>query len=203
MIRSFASKLEDGSYETGAFCLLSNIESKRFNVMVDKLHGKVIRVFERNYYDDSDFIATIWNDETNRPENVLYATTRAYSYPCIAIVDATDEVLEKYKDYQASATLAWQEYEQKKQAYIPKIGCLAKSLTKKGKAKGLQGTITWVGSSPYSNKAVKIDGIFVDAEKIEIWHDELEQWVSPARWSNSFGWCIPETVLETPVFNNI
>lgn len=164
MIRSFSNKLEDGSYETGAFCLLSNIESKRFNVMVDKLHGKVIRVFERNYHDDSDFIATIWNDEKMCPENVLYATNKAY---------------------------------------IPKIGCFAKSLTKRGKAKGLQGEIDWVGSSPYSNKAVKIDGIFVDAEKIEIWHDELKQWIVPARWSNSFGWCVPEIVLKTPIFNNI
>lgn len=40
------------------------------------------------------------------PENVVYATTRAYSYPCIAIVDATDEVLKKYNDYRASAKLA-------------------------------------------------------------------------------------------------
>lgn len=178
MIRYFTDKLPDGSYETGAFSILSNID-KKF-VMIDKHHGKVIQIFERNYHDDIDFIATVWNEERARPENILYATTRAYSYPCNAIVDATDDVLKKYNDYQDRAKLAWCEYEQKKQRYVPKIGCLAKSLTKKGKSKGLKGSITWVGSSPYSNKSVKINGIFVDAEKIEIWHDELEQWVVPA-----------------------
>lgn len=202
MIRSFAQELPDGSYETGAFCPLNNIEAKGL-VMIDKLHGKVISIFERSYRYDCDFVATIWNDEMGVPENVVYATTRAYSYPCIAIVDATDEVLKKYNDYRASAKLALVEYEEKKKNYIPRIGSLAKSLTKRGRAKGAIGAITWIGSSPYSDRVIKINDVFVDAAKIELWHDELKQWVTPARWSKSFGWCVPETVLKTPNFKTI
>lgn len=58
MIRSFAQELPDGSYETGAFCPLNNIEAKGL-VMIDKLHGKVISIFERSYRYDCDFVATI------------------------------------------------------------------------------------------------------------------------------------------------
>jgi hypothetical protein len=54
---------------------------------------------EYNGYDDSDFYATVWNRETQRPERVTFATTRGWTYPNHADVDATPEVLAEYEAY--------------------------------------------------------------------------------------------------------
>ena len=61
--------------------------------------GCVISTRERNGYDDSDFYATVWNEEKQAPESIEYATTRGWTYPNSAIVDATPEVLAKYRAY--------------------------------------------------------------------------------------------------------
>lgn len=62
--------------------------------------GKCLFEREHNMRDDSDFYMTVWNDEKNAPEEIMFATTRGWSYPCMASrVDATDEVKEKYQKY--------------------------------------------------------------------------------------------------------
>jgi hypothetical protein len=59
--------------------------------------GLCIQEWERNGYDDSDFYMRVWNEEKGEPETIMFATTRGWSYPCLASrVDATPEVLAKY-----------------------------------------------------------------------------------------------------------
>lgn len=73
--------------------------------------GLCIRDYERNGYDDSDFHMIVWNEETQAPEDICFASTRGWSYPCYGSwVDATDEVKAKYAAYQKK-----QEAEIKKQ----------------------------------------------------------------------------------------
>lgn len=62
-------------------------------------HGKVLRTWERNGYHDSDFYATIWDEERDGPREVEYDTTR-FAGGGNATVDATDEVKEKYQAWQ-------------------------------------------------------------------------------------------------------
>jgi hypothetical protein len=75
------------------------------DVWLRKTHiGKCIKEREANGRDDSDFYMTVWNDETNSPEEILFATTRGWSYPCFSSsVDATPEVLAKYDAYVKAA----------------------------------------------------------------------------------------------------
>lgn len=61
--------------------------------------GKVLFLREMNGYDDSDFYATYWDDEQAKPVEVMYASTRGWTYPCGAYVDATSEVWTSYKAY--------------------------------------------------------------------------------------------------------
>lgn len=42
--------------------------------------GRVLRLSEHNYYDDSDFFALVWDDDAGKPREVGYATTRGWTY---------------------------------------------------------------------------------------------------------------------------
>lgn len=65
-------------------------------VMERTFDGCVLQLRERNGYDDSDFEALVWDDAQGCARWIMYATTRGWSYPNNAVVDATDEVLAKY-----------------------------------------------------------------------------------------------------------
>ena len=56
---------------------------------------------ETNYHDDSDFYMTVWNEERQEVEEVMFATTRGWCYPAMASrPDASPEI-------QAKATAYW------------------------------------------------------------------------------------------------
>jgi ribosomal protein S12 len=58
--------------------------------------GRVVSLRERNGYDDSDFYATVWDDTTDSPKEIEYASTRGWTYPNGATVDAPEEIKAKY-----------------------------------------------------------------------------------------------------------
>lgn len=52
---------------------------------------------EANYYNDSDFYMTIWDEATDQPKEVMFATTRGWSYPALgSSVDARPDIRAKY-----------------------------------------------------------------------------------------------------------
>lgn len=66
--------------------------------------GKCLKDREMNGYDDSDFYMTVWDDAINAPREIMFATTRGWSYPCYSsAVDATAEVKAKYEAFLANA----------------------------------------------------------------------------------------------------
>ena len=177
---------EDGQqvYEEGSFSFLHHKHyalEKTPVVMIEKFKGQVISEYERNYYDDSDFFAVIWDEEKQKPFSYQYASTRAWSYCNSAVVDATPDVLEKFNCYHKKIEELNREYKQELEKHIPKVGSFVKSLTTKGKAKGAEGIVEWIGSTPFSKKAVRINkNIFIDVERVEIWDDNLETWLKRA-----------------------
>lgn len=69
-------------------------------VLWDEHAGHCLHDYESNGYDDSDFYMIVWNSEKKAPETILFATTRAWSYPSFASrADATDEVRAQYEDW--------------------------------------------------------------------------------------------------------
>jgi hypothetical protein len=57
--------------------------------------SRVLETRERNGYDDSDFYAVVFDDQTGDTTTVEYATTRFWTYNNSATVDADDETLER------------------------------------------------------------------------------------------------------------
>ena len=68
--------------------------------------GCVIRLYEINSRDDSDFYALVWDEPAQCLLDIKYATTRGWSYPNTAKVDATPEVLAKAVVAQAESYYA-------------------------------------------------------------------------------------------------
>lgn len=66
--------------------------------------GAVLDVRERNGYDDSDFYAVVWDGE--KLLEVEYGTTRAWTYPNHASIDASDEVLVQVRAWLAPILIA-------------------------------------------------------------------------------------------------
>lgn len=122
--------------------------------MVTTHEGVVIGLGEVNGYDDSDFYATVWNDATGAPEKVTYASTRGWTYPNGAAVDATPEVVAKYAAYCEAAMAAARAAAAAREAAAPKKGKKGK-ITRNVKGKhaieaGVTGTIFWVGEDKFA-----------------------------------------------------
>jgi len=139
--------------------------------------GRVLELREWNMRDDSDFYAVVWNDEKNEPERVDYASTRGWTYPNGAAVDATPEVVEKYKAYlkardEAARALAWA-----REAKTPKAGRRAKTARNvRGKnaiEAGVAGTIFWVGKDFYG-KGMRVGFEADDGRKVFLAGNALE-----------------------------
>ena len=91
-------------FHVGEYCPLPGVNGMNDDRQGDTLYltheGLCLIDNERNMYDDSDFYMTVWNPVTKRPSNIMFATTRGWSYPCYnSWVDATPEVRAEYKAY--------------------------------------------------------------------------------------------------------
>jgi hypothetical protein len=115
--------------------------------------GLVLETYERNGYDDSDFVAVIWNPVEGKPVNVTYATTRFWTYPNSATVDATSEVREAYNAYRAAAAAEKARARAEAEAADPAVKGRTVTVTRGRKVpKGTTGEVFWVGTCRYSRK---------------------------------------------------
>lgn len=149
----FNSYLDDSGDERGQMCMVTTGYNKRpvierFDVTYE---GAVLQKYERNMYDDSDFLAVVWDEATQTIKHVEYATTRAYTYDCSATVDATPAVLEKVRAYIERST--WERWleDNAKIAANPWRG---KEVTVTGgrKHKGESGVVFWVGADQFATR---------------------------------------------------
>lgn len=63
--------------------------------------GYCVQDIERNGYDDSDFYMKYWDPVAKIVCKVQYATTRGWTYPCMAsAVDAPEEIMELARAYE-------------------------------------------------------------------------------------------------------
>lgn len=115
--------------------------------------GCVLATGEHNFHDDSDFYALVWSEEQQRVIEVQYATTRGWTYHDSAKVDATPEVLAKATAWKADAFFASfveeHRVELRKRLEEIEVGTHVRSLTTRGKNKGVQGTVETIRNSFY------------------------------------------------------
>lgn len=126
------------------------------DVWVRETHvGVVLYLRERNGYDDSDFIAGYWDDESGSIKEIEYATTRGWTYPNHAGVDATPEVLAKYEAYRKARRDEAEALRQQASAGIAALGDKVVISLKAGKNKahsGKSGAVFWIGFDKYAYK---------------------------------------------------
>lgn len=132
--------------------------------------GLVLGIGERNGYNDSDFYATVWNPAKGCPETFEYASTRGWSYPNSAVVDATPEVRAAYEAYLAVKADEARKEREAVEANTPRMGKLVRVVRGRKVAVGTVGRIFWMGEaqkyspSRWAKSTTKI-GIALDDTK--------------------------------------
>lgn len=101
--KSYEPKTE---FPDGAWCPLGEYNREptfeNATVLYKSHEGLCLSERERNGYHDSDFYMTVWNPEEKKAEEIMFATTRGWCYPCFgSAVDATDEVRAEYNEWKA------------------------------------------------------------------------------------------------------
>lgn len=119
--------------------------------------GCVLGISERNGYHDSDFFATVWDEEQGCVRTIEDGTTRAYAPSKYSRADATEEVVAKARAWwskeigpkQAYATLKGQ------RAFID-VGCTVEVIKGRKLPKGTTGQVVWKGRDSFNPRAYRI-----------------------------------------------
>lgn len=111
--------------------------------------GAVLTTRERNYRDDSDFYAVVWDEAAQDLKTVEYATTRGWTYNNGATVDATPEVRKKAAD--ALFPWALDLFFDREVAKLAKIepGVRVRNKTARKAPKGAEGVVFWKGPNKF------------------------------------------------------
>jgi hypothetical protein len=150
--------------------------------------GVVLSTGEHNYHDDSDFYALIWDEDTQSVREVEYASTRGWTYPNGAWVDATDEVKAKADAYYEGIALRNWKLDNEKQAKFPTKGKVVKVVKGRKTPVGTTGDVIWsgegrrygyYGKTPYRVGIKAADGVvhWTDADNVEVLN--WEQYLRP------------------------
>lgn len=108
--------------------------------------GCVLDEIEQNLHDDSYAYAMVWDDETKSVKSVATWST-AYYTNTSAKIDATPEIIERARVYAFQII-----FEDKiKNHTVPAKGKIVKSLTTRGKAKGITGEILRFENSKFDS----------------------------------------------------
>jgi hypothetical protein len=107
--------------------------------------------YERNGYNDSDFHMVVWDEATQSPKDICFASTRGWSYPSYgSSADATEEVKDKYDAYRIAEEAKIAAEKAEAEAREPKKGREVVVVRgSKNVAKGARGTVFWYGLDKY------------------------------------------------------
>ena len=129
--------------------------------------GRVLETYEENGYNDSDFYAVVWDDETNSLIHTQFATTRFYSNGYGAKIDATPEIVEKATAERKNRFLKSAiENDEEKAKTITKGKMI--EINRGRKNRGIIGEVFWVGNPEkfsYYAKEHRSVGIKLDDER--------------------------------------
>lgn len=106
--------------------------------------GLVLGTYERNGYDDSDFIAAVWNPDTHSIDHIEYDSTR-YGGHGHATRDADPDTIAQAEAVLAARIAEIDLAQARKDAITPVKGRHVRSTTKRGKNVGVEGIVMWRG----------------------------------------------------------
>jgi hypothetical protein len=119
--------------------------------------GCVLGVSEYNGYHDSDFYATVWDEEQGCVRTIEDGTTRLYAPSKYSRADATPEVREKARNWWATKVGPKQAYSvlMGRKAYID-VGAEVEVIKGRKLPKGTVGEVTWRGKDSFNPRAFRI-----------------------------------------------
>lgn len=146
--------------------------------------GVVLELREMNGYDDSDFYAVVWDTEKGETKRVVYASTRGWTYPNGAAVDATPEVLAAYTAWTDKRRAEAMRLALEAEAKEPKVGRRVKVVKGRKVPIGSSGEVFWYGPDKFEDRrytpsfmprkmrcGVKLengDKVFTAADNVEV-----------------------------------
>lgn len=128
--------------------------------------GKVLELREMNGYDDSDFYAKVWDDEQNKPIEVMYASTRGWTYPNGANVDATPEVQAKYAAYKQAQHDQYLAAAAAKEKLTVAVGKSVKVVKGRKVPVGTVGKVFWVGQCKFDRYKTNAGLLLESGERV-------------------------------------
>lgn len=140
--------------------------------------GCVLSKHERNGYDDSDFYALVWDEADQQVVSVEYASTRGWTYHNGAVIDASPEIIAKAAVYTAHRRAEIQAEVDAINARLPAVGKVVRSLTTRGKNKGVVGLVRRVYDGAHGRTvAVEVEGEgryrHIACNRVEVVHPEM------------------------------
>lgn len=129
--------------------------------------GRVLETYEENGYNDSDFYAIVWDDETESILHKQFATTRFYSNGYGAKIDATPEIIEKATAERKARFLKSAIEADEETAKTVAKGKMVE-INRGRKNRGIIGEVFWVGNPEkfsYYAKEHRSVGIKLDDER--------------------------------------
>jgi hypothetical protein len=141
--------------------------------------GMVLYTSELNGRDDSDFLATFWNEEKGQPEELCYASTRGWTYPNSAWRDATPEIQAKYDSWRKK-----REEESAKRARresLMKVQVGKPVRVHKGRKVpiGTEGKVFWVGPCKFRRGSIRVGMECLNGERVYLDSDNVVVLLSP------------------------
>lgn len=140
--------------------------------------GLCLQEREMNGSWDSDFYMLVWNEEKGEPVEIMFATTRGWSYPCLgSAVDATPEVRAKYDAWKAKKDAERAQAAAEREAATPRKGKLVRvtrtTRGPQGRPVGTEGSVFWTGegrSRGVSRLGVDAGGdrFFINSDAVEV-----------------------------------
>lgn len=129
--------------------------------------GCVLSLRESNGYHDSDFFATVWDEEQGCVREIFDGTTRAYAPSKYSRADATLEVIFKARAWWSKQVGPKQAYSVLKgRALYVDVGSKVEVVSGRKVAKGTVGEVFWRGKDAFNRHADRIGIRLADGSKV-------------------------------------
>ena len=148
-------KLSD-SKELSSECSLYDCHIRGPAYIQTTYQGCVLETRERNYYDDSDFYALVWDESTQSIKEIEYGTTRAWTYFNSAKEDASPEILTKAFAYRYESLLKISDFCEQSDMSKLQIGRHVKVIKGRKVPIGTEGFICQIYNNLYDKLNQKI-----------------------------------------------
>jgi hypothetical protein len=145
--------------------------------------GCVLWTGEHNWHDDSDFYAVVWDDAAGQTREIEYASTRGWTYHNSAVIDASEEFQAKAAAYLGRIRAENEALRRAQEAKTPMVGKEVRSLTTRGKNKGVVGMVRRIQPDQYNRSrwasnvaAIEIAGEdkyrYISVDRLEVINPE-------------------------------